>query len=212
VAEIEERLAERIAAEYRRSAGPDAAERARLLERVRSAPPPRRRGRALEWLLRPRYALSPLAGACAALALVALGGALVLALRGAPDPTKLGTPAPPPSAETTARASTPRPAAGMLAGATAPGAERVVQFVLVAPGAAHVELVGDFNGWDPQASPMRRAGDSWTLAVPVPRGRHVYAFVVDGSRWVSDPAAPLAPEDEFGFRKSVVVVDGADPT
>lgn len=199
MAEIEDRLAERIAAQYRRSAAPDAAARARLLERVRAAQPPRRRGRALEWLLRPRFAFSPLAGAVAALALVALGGGFVLTLRGTPGATLLRFPA-------------PLPAAGTVARAPAAGAGRVVQFVLVAPGASRVELVGDFNGWDPQVSRMRRSGDSWTLAVPVPHGRHVYAFVVDGSRWVSDPAAPLAPEDEFGFRKSVVIVQGADPT
>jgi hypothetical protein len=44
------------------------------------------------------------------------------------------------------------------------------------------------------------------VSVPLVRGRHVYAFVVDGSHWVADPAAPLAAEEGFGFRNSVVVV------
>ena len=84
----------------------------------------------------------------------------------------------------------------------------VVQFVLVAPQASRVSVVGDFNGWDAQATPMDRAegGTMWVAHVRVPAGRHVYAFVMDGERWVSDPLAPLAPANEFGFRNSVLVV------
>jgi len=199
VAEIEDRLAAYFAAEYRRSPAPAAAARARLVGRLASVPPPRRRARAFAWLLGPRVVLSPLAGACAALALVAIGVAVSPTLR---DTLRVALPRP---ASTPAAGGTRVPAGGA-------GSERLVQFVLVAPGASRVGVVGDFNGWDPLGSPMRRIGDAWTVAVPVSRGRHVYAFVVDGTRWVSDPAAPLAPEDEFGFRKSVMVVAGADST
>lgn len=86
----------------------------------------------------------------------------------------------------------------------------MVRFELAASGAARVTLVGDFNGWDRQATPMRRAQapDVWTVSVPLARGRHAYGFVVDGVRWVPDPAAPLAPEDGFGGVNSVVIVGG----
>ncbi|TMQ69175.1 MAG: hypothetical protein E6K80_12555 [Candidatus Eisenbacteria bacterium] len=90
---------------------------------------------------------------------------------------------------------------------------RLVQFVLAAPKASHVTVVGDFNEWDPIATPMaRRVDGAWTAAIPVSPGRHVYAFIVDGDRWVSDPAAPMAPEDGFGIRNSVIVVGGQEPT
>jgi hypothetical protein len=84
----------------------------------------------------------------------------------------------------------------------------VVQFVFVAPQASRVALVGDFNGWDPAATPMARpAGSgSWTVRMTLPPGRHVYAFVMDGTRWVNDPQAPLAPANEFGFRNSILLV------
>jgi hypothetical protein len=86
---------------------------------------------------------------------------------------------------------------------------RVVEFALVAPHASRVSVVGDFNGWDPTATPMRRTrGRLWQAAVPVPVGRHVYAFVVDGDQWMPDPAAPISPEDEFGTRNSVLIVGG----
>lgn len=90
---------------------------------------------------------------------------------------------------------------------------RLVQFVLTAPKASQVTVVGDFNEWDPAATPMVRGeGGAWTAAIPVSPGRHVYAFIVDGDRWVADPAAPLAPEDGFGIRNSVIVVGGQEST
>lgn len=86
---------------------------------------------------------------------------------------------------------------------------RPVQFMLVAPTASRVALVGEFNDWDPGATPMSRApGGAWHVALPLARGRHVYAFVVDGSAWVTDPQAPIAPEGWFGSRNSVMLVDG----
>lgn len=80
------------------------------------------------------------------------------------------------------------------------------QFVLVAPGAQTVSLVGDFNGWDLTATPLRRRGTVWTIEMPLPPGRHVYSFVVDGAEWVPDATAPRAPDDEFGRASSVLLL------
>jgi hypothetical protein len=89
---------------------------------------------------------------------------------------------------------------------------RHVEFVFVAPSARNVALVGDFNGWDATATPMRRTDGraTWSVSVPLAAGRHVYAFVVDGNDWVPDPQAPLSPEQWFGQRNSVVVVPVGD--
>jgi len=83
-----------------------------------------------------------------------------------------------------------------------------VTFVFRAPGASRVSLVGDFNGWDPDATPLRRAtlSDTWIAQVPLEGGLHAYAFVIDGSDWAADPSAPLAPVASFGRRNSLVVV------
>ena len=85
-----------------------------------------------------------------------------------------------------------------------------VQFVVVAPGAASVSLVGDFNDWDARLTPMRtgRDGRLWTVTIPLTAGRHRYAFLVDGVRWLADPSAPRAPDD-FGTPSSVVTIGGA---
>jgi hypothetical protein len=86
----------------------------------------------------------------------------------------------------------------------------VVRFVLDAPNAQSVALVGDFNGWSRTATPLD-AGEApgrWTISLTLPSGRHEYAFVVDGEEWVADPATS-SMRDEFGVESSIVRVGGA---
>src|SRR5881628_1011580 len=52
---------------------------------------------------------------------------------------------------------------------------RPFQFVLVAPRATRVSLVGDFNDWDATRTPMRpspRGGSVWTAVLPLSPGRY----------------------------------------
>jgi hypothetical protein len=83
-----------------------------------------------------------------------------------------------------------------------------LQFVLVAPQAKSVALVGDFNDWDPARSPMQTAHGVWATVVRLAPGRYRYAFLVNGVEWRADPAAPPARDDEFGAPSSVVTVEG----
>lgn len=82
----------------------------------------------------------------------------------------------------------------------------VVRFVFVG-NAKSVSLVGDFNGWGATATPLLTSGsrDTWVANVPVPRGRHEYAFIVDGTRWVADPFA-LRNRDDFDTESSIIAV------
>jgi len=54
-----------------------------------------------------------------------------------------------------------------------------VRFALAAPAARGVALVGDFNDWDRDATPLEPvgAGDEWAVTVRLRPGRHAYAFV-----------------------------------
>ena len=82
-----------------------------------------------------------------------------------------------------------------------------LQVALVAPGARRVSVVGDFNAWDPEASPLVRGADgSWRARIAVPPGRYEYAFVVDDNRWVTDPVALRAPDLGLGQPNSVALV------
>jgi len=103
-----------------------------------------------------------------------------------------------------------RPAPEPVPGTQARGVMRdsvFVRFVLYAPGARRVAVAGTFNQWDRGAAPLVPAGTSgvWTTTLALPVGQHQYAFVVDGARWVVDPAA-AAVDDGFGRRNSVVAV------
>jgi len=84
-----------------------------------------------------------------------------------------------------------------------------VQFVLVAPDAKKVAVVGDFNGWDASHAAFQakhRGGGVWSVTAPVPVGHHRYSFVVDDSVWVADPTAPRAVDNDFGMPNSALVV------
>jgi AMP-activated protein kinase-like protein len=73
--------------------------------------------------------------------------------------------------------------------------------------ARHVSLVGDFNNWDERATPLEREPGStiWSATVPIQRGRHIYAFMVD-SVWTIDKRAPVARDPDFGVTGSVILV------
>jgi hypothetical protein len=183
-------LIDEIVRELRRPAATDPAAKARIMIAVRGA----HRGggalRAWRWLCAPRtLRISPLGGLA-----TAAGIAAVLLLRGAPTST--------PRTDTAA----PAVESGRSQVAMQP---RIVQFVLVAPTASHVALVGDFNDWDAAATPLHQASSAegvWSVTLPLTPGRHLYAFVVDDSKWVPDPSAARAPEDDFGAPNSVIMV------
>lgn len=80
------------------------------------------------------------------------------------------------------------------------------QFVYDGP-ARRVVLVGDFNNWDEQANVLEREPGSslWSVTVPIQRGRHIYAFLVD-SVWTVDKHAPVASDPDFGVTGSVILV------
>ena len=91
----------------------------------------------------------------------------------------------------------------------APKPPQRVQFVLVAPDAKKVAVVGDFNGWDADHAgyqAQHRGGGVWSVTAPVPVGHHRYSFVVDDSVWVADPTAPRVVDNDYGVTNSAIVV------
>jgi hypothetical protein len=82
------------------------------------------------------------------------------------------------------------------------------QFVLDAPRASRVALVGDFNAWDASVTQLARpsANGIWTVTVPLSAGRHTYAFMIDDTVWTLDPRAPKTHDPDFGTASSVVLV------
>jgi len=184
-------LISRVVDELRAPVALDPAFDARVMAAVRRAAPGRWR-LALRWWTEPRpFRLSPLTGLASAAALV---GLVVLGAR-AFEPGQAG-----------GAAST---APGVIV-ASKEGGSEVVQFVLVAPQASTVAVVGDFNDWDPDRTPLHATagGGVWSVNLPLRPGPHQYAFVVDGKDWRPDPGAPRAVTDDFGAPNSVIIVGG----
>ncbi len=89
-----------------------------------------------------------------------------------------------------------------------------VRFTVEAPDAETVHLAGEFNAWDPEATPMSdEDGDGvWQVVMDLQTGRtYQYKFVIDGgAEWRSDPENPEQVDDNYGGMNSVmsVTMDG----
>jgi hypothetical protein len=94
--------------------------------------------------------------------------------------------------------------------ATPTGSQEVlVQFRLDAPHARAVSLAGDFSHWAPVYALKRSEPGVWTVVVALKPGVHDYSFIVDGEKWIPDPAAP-AMADGFGGMNSRIAVLASD--
>lgn len=76
-----------------------------------------------------------------------------------------------------------------LTGGSASGTESQVLFVMPAPKAQNVAVLGTFNGWEPTSLSDEDKDGIWTARIALPPGRYEYAFVVDGRWWGQDPLA-----------------------
>lgn len=82
-----------------------------------------------------------------------------------------------------------------------------VRFTLLAPGATQVFLVGSFNGWSKDATPMTIVdGALWSVTVPLNPGEYPFMFVIDGGQWITPPHAEDFVTDGFGQTNGVVIV------
>jgi hypothetical protein len=113
-----------------------------------------------------------------------------------------------PDIATTSEMPLPTGTAPALPTANTRGEGVAVAFLFEARNAKSVAVVGDFNNWDATSSPMKRFGPDgpWTTTVRAKPGRHVYAFLVDGSTVVADPRAPRARDLDYGGDASVLMV------
>ncbi|MDP7029366.1 MAG: alpha-amylase family glycosyl hydrolase [Phycisphaerales bacterium] len=69
--------------------------------------------------------------------------------------------------------------------------------------ADEVMLAGDFNGWNPTATPMTLHGGTWRVTVPLEPGVRWYKYVVDGN-WMADPQNQDRQHDGHGGNNSVL--------
>ena len=86
-----------------------------------------------------------------------------------------------------------------------------IDFMLNAPEAKNVYLVGSFNDWNLSSHPMKRCrklkdgGANWHLRVKLAPGEYQYRYVVDGD-WRNDPSSREQVHNEFGSLNDIVHV------
>jgi len=205
VAEQEGDFAARLAAPLRTPEHLDDTFEARIMSAVHAEARARRRERAERraghawWRRKRAIAPRPVVGAAVAAALV---GALLVGDGVLRPPSR--------------RSAVVRDAGGpaVAAGERSVDTLHLVRFVFVGGDASTVSVVGDFNGWSKSTTQLTRSpdGGTWSVTIPMPAGRHEYAFIVrdaSGERWVADPLAATL-RDEYGTESSVLHVGRRD--
>ncbi|MBN1242768.1 MAG: isoamylase early set domain-containing protein [Spirochaetales bacterium] len=86
------------------------------------------------------------------------------------------------------------------------GSSAQVRFVLEAPEASEVRLAADFNGWTGEGYALERdVSGTWSITVPLRKGAsYSYIFLIDGERWVPDPATHQVLDDGLGGGVSTI--------
>jgi 1,4-alpha-glucan branching enzyme len=80
------------------------------------------------------------------------------------------------------------------------------EFVLRAPEAKAVALVGDFTHWEERPIPMKKSRTGvWKAQVPLGPGTYHYRFLVDG-QWSDDPLCPLRSPNPYGSQDDICIV------
>lgn len=89
----------------------------------------------------------------------------------------------------------------------ASGKKVKVTFELPANGAASVSVVGDFNGWDKDANPLkaRKKDGVFSASINLPVGQvYQFRYWIDNQRWENDWAADDYVPNGFGEDNSVL--------
>jgi 1,4-alpha-glucan branching enzyme len=69
----------------------------------------------------------------------------------------------------------------------------------------HVSVVGDFNNWDPAATPLARRQETLRASVLLDPGRrYAFRYLADGGHWFNDDEADDYQGNDFGGSDSVI--------
>ncbi len=73
--------------------------------------------------------------------------------------------------------------------------------------ASKVTVVGDFNGWDENATPLKKQKDGgFSVTVEIECGKEYrFRYLIDGQRWENDWNADRYSANPFGNEDSVVM-------
>jgi hypothetical protein len=83
-----------------------------------------------------------------------------------------------------------------------------IAFTFFDPEARQVQVLGSWNDWQGPGLEMEQVEEgTWQAALPLlPGSQYQYKFLVDGARWLDDPANPRKAWDGFGGFNSVMAL------
>lgn len=88
-----------------------------------------------------------------------------------------------------------------------------VYFGIFAPQAQAVNLIGDWQGWQPQSLPLRPTNEGWWHGIVLlPPGQYTYRFWIEPATnaepiWCPDPENPIRQEGGYQTAHSVLIVE-----
>lgn len=169
-------LEQRLAAALRRDLPADGRAKARIMERVRDTARDHPRRPVPVFTRGMRHSIVGLALAAGVGSITTLSALLPAAGRGGAGPAIIGD----------------------TVVATLRDTLRLVRLMFDDPAARTVVVVGDFNGWRAGVTPLARDRTTrrWSATLAMRDGAQRYAFVVDGTRWVPDPAVERVRADD----------------
>jgi 1,4-alpha-glucan branching enzyme len=88
----------------------------------------------------------------------------------------------------------------------ASGITKVTFAIPIEQTSGSVSVVGEFNGWDPLAHPLKARSNrtrSVTLALPA-QGCYEFKYLADDGTWFCEPDAERSVVNEYGQLNSVV--------
>jgi 1,4-alpha-glucan branching enzyme len=90
-----------------------------------------------------------------------------------------------------------------------PGLDGSVRVTFAMPAAIwadSINVVGDFNGWDERATPLRQTESGWMVTLELEAGRaYQYRYLLNGNEWHNDWNADCYEPNAYGGDNSVVI-------
>ena len=81
------------------------------------------------------------------------------------------------------------------------------RFVIYAPQASQVEIIGSFSDFKPVR--MQAAGGYWVANLKLAPGEYRYSFRLDGSQDLPDPTVASREQDDFGGVNTILNLGGS---
>lgn len=71
--------------------------------------------------------------------------------------------------------------------------------------AGNVSVLGDFNGWDPTAHPLKkRSNGTRSVSVELPAGEYRFKYCTAEGEWFCDPQVADTVDNEFNSTDSLL--------